>query len=140
MNKQMIPLQRKDSLSVETAHKIARQQSYYSESTLSPITPQEAPEEFKELQIKVSVGAQLHDDSANNADAEMQQDSSGDSADEDLELITFQKQRSMPIVRLDSVNEDSEQNIIEIEDFSKLKDGEHKQIGLMSSGIEGQFA
>ena len=68
----MIPLQRKDSLSVETAHKIARQQSYDSESTLSTITPQEAPEEFKELQIKVTVGAQHHDDSANNADAEMQ--------------------------------------------------------------------
>ena len=46
----------------------------------------------------------------------------------------------MPIVRLDSVNEDSEQNIIEIEDFSKLKDGEHKQMGLMSSGTEGQFS
>ena len=65
----MIPLQRKDSLSVETAHKIARQQSYDSESTLSPITPQEIelkkPEEFKGgVQIKVSVGATLQ--GANN--------------------------------------------------------------------------
>ena len=46
----------------------------------------------------------------------------------------------MPIVRLDSITDDAEEHIIEVEDFSKLDDSQHKQMGLMPSSKEVSFA
>jgi len=76
----------------------------------------------------------------------MESDSSCDDFEEDHkddhELLHFQKQKSIPMVRVSSVQVDKEDetHIIDIDDFSKVDDLKHGQMGLLPAGKEGQFA
>ena len=55
----------------------------------------------------------------------------------DVELLTFQKQRSTPKVKLSEVNLDGEIDHLEIEDFAQVSGPTH-HMGLAAAGTEEQ--
>ena len=59
--------------------------------------------------------------------------------EDDEELLAFQRNKSLPLVKLSSVNEKDEEDIIEVKCFGDLQDN-HGQMGLLSAGKESQFA
>ena len=54
----------------------------------------------------------------------------------DVELLSFQKQRSTPKVMLSEVNQDGEQIHAEIDDFGTMADDHNQHIGLSAAGHE----
>ena len=88
--------------------------------------------------IKVNVGKQ------NSIDIDMVEESSSSDDEapaDDHELLQFQKQKTIPLVRLSSVNQEdvNEEVILEIDDFSKIDDNVG-QMGLLAAGKEKEFA
>ena len=89
--------------------------------------------------INISVGKQTSD-----IDIDMVEESSSDdeqAPQDDQELLQFQKQKTIPLVRLSSVNQDKDEEevLLEIDDFSKISD-DVNQMGLLAAGKEKEFA
>ena len=79
-----------------------------------------------------------------DVDIEMLEESSSSDDEapaDDQELLLFQKQKTIPLVRLSSVNQENENEevILEIDDFSKIDDNVG-QMGLLAAGKEKEFA
>ena len=56
---------------------------------------------------------------------------------DDVELLAFQKQRSMPKVRLSNVGQDGhEEELLQIDDFTNLENKGEEHYGMMKSGGE----
>ena len=55
---------------------------------------------------------------------------------DDVELLAFQKQRSMPKVRLSNVGQDGEEHLLEVDDFANIENKGEEHYGMMKSGGE----